>query len=129
MHDTLAAMAEPLSHLLARYDPGCPLEEATTLPAAYYVDPRVLELERLTTFSRNWQPVARADQLAAPGRYVTAEVAGEPVVVVRGADGVLRAFFNVCRHHAAAVMTSPEGSAPHLRCPYHGWTYGLDGAL
>ena len=120
---------ESLAELLARYDQAAPLEEASTLPAPYYLDPRVLERERAATFSRNWQLVARTDQLAASGRYVTAEIAGEPVVVVRGADGVLRAFFNVCRHHAAAVMTDPEGSAPHLRCPYHGWTYALDGAL
>ncbi len=61
--------------------------------------------------------------------YLTAHVAGEPIVVVRGADGVLRAFFNVCRHHAAAVMTEPCGVAQRLKCPYHGWTYGLDGAF
>jgi len=125
-------MAKPpptVDEILAGYDPTLPLEEAHTLPAACYTDPRVFELEQATTFSRSWQLVARADQVAEPGRYVTAEVAGEPVVVVRGADGLLRAFFNVCRHHAAAVMTEPEGSAPHLRCPYHGWTYGLDGAL
>jgi choline monooxygenase len=118
-----------LAELLARYDAGRPLAEAHTLPSAFYTDPRVFELERATTFSRNWQWVARAEQLAAPGRYVTAEVAGEPVVVVRGDDGVLRGFFNVCRHHAAAIMTDHAGSAPHLRCPYHGWTYALDGAL
>jgi choline monooxygenase len=122
-------MAESLADLLARYDRDAPLEEASTLPAPYYLDPRVLERERATTFGRNWQLVARAGQLAEPGRYVTAEVAGEPIVVVRGGDGVLRAFFNVCRHHAAAVMTEPEGAALHLRCPYHGWTYALDGAL
>ena len=50
-------------------------------------------------------------------------------MVVRGNDGVLRAFFNVCRHHAAAVMTEPEGKAAQLRCPYHGWTYSLEGEL
>ena len=125
----LRAMAPTVAELLARYDAGRPLAEAHTLPAAFYTDPRIFELERATTFSRSWQPVARADQLTAPGRYVTGEIAGEPVVVVRGADDQLRAFFNVCRHHAAAVMTEAEGSAPHLRCPYHGWTYGLDGAL
>ncbi len=122
-------MSSQLAELVARYDRSRPLDEAHTLPAAFYTDPRIFELERRTTFSVNWQLVARADQLAAPGRFVTAEIAGEPVVVVRGADGVLRGFFNVCRHHAAAVMTEPEGSAPHLRCPYHGWTYALDGAL
>ncbi len=68
-------------------------------------------------------------QVERAGQYVTAEIGGEPVVVVRGTDGVLRAFFNVCRHHAAAVMTEREGCVERLRCPYHGWTYGLDGAL
>src|SRR6185436_15944479 len=77
----------------------------------------------------SWQLAARADQLAHTGDYVTTEIAGEPIVVVRGDDGVLRAFFNVCRHHAATVMTEPCGRAQQLRCPYHGWTYGLDGAL
>jgi choline monooxygenase len=57
------------------------------------------------------------------------ELADEPLVVVRGTDSELRAFYNVCRHHAAAVMTTPCGIAQHLRCPYHGWTYGLDGSL
>ena len=73
--------------------------------------------------------VGRTDQLSEPGRYVTADVAGEPIVIVRGNDGVLRGFFNVCRHHAAAVLTEAEGSAPQLRCPYHGWTYSLEGEL
>src|ERR1700694_5898527 len=69
------------------------------------------------------------DQLTKLGRFVTAEIAGEPIVVVCGSDNLLRGFFNVCRHHAAAVMTEPEGSAPQLRCPYHGWTYSLEGEL
>jgi choline monooxygenase len=56
-------------------------------------------------------------------------LAGEPLLVVRGDDQVLRGFFNVCRHHAAAVMTSAEGEARNLRCPYHGWTYSLEGEL
>jgi len=60
---------------------------------------------------------------------VTAKGAGEPLVAVRGNDGVLRAFYNVCRHHAAAVVTEPCGRASILHCPYHGWNYGLDGAL
>jgi choline monooxygenase len=60
---------------------------------------------------------------------VTSEIAGEPIVIVRGNDNELRGFFNVCRHHAAAVMTEPEGTAHSLRCPYHGWTYSLEGEL
>jgi choline monooxygenase len=73
--------------------------------------------------------VGRADQVSESGQYVSFEVACEPVLVVRGNDNVLRGFFNVCRHHAAAVVTKSEGKAENLRCPYHGWTYNLAGAL
>ena len=120
---------QSLEELVRSYNPTAPLEEAHTIPAEWYVDPRIADLERQTVFSQNWQVIGRADQLRATGDYVTATVAGEPIVAVRGADGVLRAFFNVCRHHAAAVATEPSGNAAALRCPYHGWTYGLDGGL
>jgi choline monooxygenase len=119
-----------LRELVGSYDPRAPLERASTIPASWYVDPGLLQLERRTVFAWSWQAVGRADQVSAPGQFLSAETAaGEPIVVVRGADGVLRAFFNVCRHHAAAVVTESEGLAQTLRCPYHGWTYGLDGAL
>lgn len=122
-------MSTPVADLVARYDPALPLEAASTIPASWYVDPRIHAVERDTTFARNWQFAARADQVREPGQYATCEIAGEPIVVVRGDDGVLRGFFNVCRHHAAAVMTDPQGCARNLRCPYHGWTYTLRGAL
>ncbi|HTA65854.1 MAG TPA: aromatic ring-hydroxylating dioxygenase subunit alpha, partial [Xanthomonadaceae bacterium] len=122
-------MKPSLAELLAHYDPALPLEEASTIPASWYVDQGILDLEKKTTFSRTWQLAARADQVRELGQYVTCEIAGEPILVVRGDDGVLRGFFNVCRHHAAAVMTEPQGCAKNLRCPYHGWTYTLEGAL
>jgi len=118
-----------LSEILGSYDAKASLEDAWTIPAPYYVDPRITELERRTVFSRTWQMAARADQLAEPGQFVTAELAGEPILLVRGEDRVLRGFFNVCRHHAAAVEPRPEGKTHLLRCPYHGWTYSLDGQL
>ena len=119
----------PLEELLADYDDSAPLAESSTIPGSWYTDPRVAELERRTVFSRTWQMVGRAAEVEEPGQYLTSEVGGEPIVVVRGKDGTLRAFFNVCRHHAAAVMTEPHGRAERLRCPYHGWTYALDGKL
>jgi len=122
-------MLRSVEQLIASYDAGAPLAEAATIPAEWYTDVRIAELERRTVFDTTWQMVGRVDQVAAPGQYLTATVAGEPVVVVRGDDRVLRGFFNVCRHHAAAVMTEPCGRARQLRCPYHGWTYGLDGAF
>lgn len=119
-----------LREIVRGYDRHAPLQRASTIPSSWYIDPRVLDLERRTVFSRSWQVAARLDQLRQPGHYVTTELpAGEPIVVVRGADDVIRGFYNVCRHHAAAVVTRPEGTSTVLRCPYHGWTYGLDGAL
>ncbi len=122
-------MSRPVSELLNLYNAQAPLDEAFTIPAPWYLDERFAELEQLAVFGRNWIAVGRVDQVAVPGDFFTVELAGEPLVVVRGADGVVRGFFNVCRHHAAAVMTAPCGTAQHLRCPYHGWTYGLDGSL
>jgi choline monooxygenase len=118
-----------IKNILAAYDAKAPLAEASTIPALWYVDPRIAELEAKTVFSKTWQMVARTDQLQAPGQFVTANLVGEPVLVVHGNDGVLRAFYNVCRHHAAAVVTEACGKASILHCPYHGWNYGLDGSL
>ena len=119
----------PLADVLSDFDASLPLSEAFTIPGSWYTDPRVWDLEKRTVFTRTWQVVARASQVERPGQYVTAQIGDEPIVVVRGTDGTLRAFFNVCRHHAAAVMTEPEGCAERLRCPYHGWTYSLEGEL
>ena len=122
-------MQKSIETILAGYNDSAPLSQAETIPAAWYVDPRIAELERLTVFSRTWQLVARTEQLQNAGQFIATVVAGEPVVAVRGNDGILRAFYNVCRHHAAAVVTQPCGRASHLHCPYHGWNYGLDGSL
>jgi choline monooxygenase len=118
-----------IEQILSSYDDKAPLAEAFTIPAPWYVDPRIAELERRTVFTNSWQVVGRADQVGKAGQFVTATVADEPVVVVRGTDGKLRGFYNVCRHHAAKVVTAPCGVASILHCPYHGWNYGLDGAL
>jgi choline monooxygenase len=120
---------DPLGRVLGAYDARAPLAQAFTIPGSWYTDARVLALERRAVFGGTWQAVGRLDQVRTAGDFLTAEVAGEPVVAVRGRDGGLRAFFNVCRHHAAAVCTEAEGSAQSLRCPYHGWTYSLEGEL
>jgi choline monooxygenase len=117
-----------LDAILKDYDAEAPLDRAFTIPAPWYVDPRVHELEKKAVFG-GWQVVGRLDQVKETGDFFTAEVAGEPLVVARGRDGVVRAFFNVCRHHAAAVATEEQGRAASLRCPYHGWTYSLEGEL
>lgn len=122
-------MEKSLHEILSSYNDSAPLAEAYTIPAPWYTDTRVADLERENVFARTWQAVARTDQLESAGAYVTAVVAGEPIVVVRGTDATLRAFYNVCRHHAMIVMNEPCGRAQHLRCPYHGWTYSLEGEL
>ena len=118
-----------LKAIIDDYDPSTPIANASTIPATWYTNERIFHLEKQTVFSHSWQFAARLDQLRESGNYLTTEIAGEPIVIVRGSDGELRAFFNVCRHHAAAVMTEAEGRANQLRCPYHGWTYSLEGEL
>ncbi|MBA3515142.1 MAG: Rieske 2Fe-2S domain-containing protein [Pyrinomonadaceae bacterium] len=122
-------MTPSLLDIIDSYNPNAPLDEALTIPAPWYTDQDLYNLELQTVFANSWQLAGRVDQLREPGQYVTSDIAGEPIVAVRGTDGVLRGFFNACRHHAAAVMTESEGKANQLRCPYHGWTYSLAGAL
>jgi len=122
-------MDQKLASILALYNDTAPLEEAHTIPAPWYLDPEIERLEQQRVFGGNWQAIGRIDQVAHSGDYFTAEFASEPILAVRGADGQLRAFYNVCRHHAAAVATAPCGHAQSFRCPYHGWNYGLDGSL
>lgn len=113
---------------IAGFDPSLPIERAWTPPAAWYTTPDFHALEQAAVFGRNWLVAARSDQLAEPGRFVCGTVAGERYVIVRDENGSLQAFYNVCRHHAAAVAEG-EGKIRRFVCPYHGWTYGLDGHL
>ncbi|MDH3443217.1 MAG: aromatic ring-hydroxylating dioxygenase subunit alpha, partial [Deltaproteobacteria bacterium] len=122
-------MTGSIQEIIESYDAKLFLAEASTPPSSWYTDQQILNLEKRTVFTGSWQLAGRADQVRGAGHYVTAEIAGEPLLVIRGKDGVLRGFFNVCRHHAATVMTQPKGKAEYLRCPYHGWTYDLQGAL
>ena len=102
-----------------------------TLPASWYWDPEVWAREREAIFAREWLMVARTRQLATPGSYVATDVCGWKVLLVVGADGVLRGFHNVCRHRAGPLVWDGAGvcSTSSLVCRYHGWAYGLDGSL
>lgn len=104
------------------------LARASTLPSRWYSDPAVLDAEQRAIFARTWQLVGRAEQVAEPGGYFTAQIANEPLLIVRGSDGELRALSNVCRHRAGPIARG-EGKRPVLQCGYHGWTYALDGRL
>ena len=111
------------------FDPTLPLERAATIPAEWYTRPEVAQAERERVFARTWLVAGRTDQVVQPGQFFTVDLAGEPILVIRGTDGVLRGFFNVCRHRAARVATEECGTATKLRCRYHGWTYDLAGEL
>jgi phenylpropionate dioxygenase-like ring-hydroxylating dioxygenase large terminal subunit len=100
----------------------------TTLPWGWYADPEILRREGERIFARAWQYVGHSGQVAEEGSFF-ASVAGQiPVVVTRARDGALRAFLNVCRHRGH-VVANGSGKRETLQCPYHAWTYGLDGAL
>jgi choline monooxygenase len=104
------------------------LEYASTLPSRLYSDADVLAAENRNIFGRTWQLVGNRAQVAEPGQFFTTVVAEEPLLIVRGNDGVLRAVSNVCRHRAGPVARG-EGKRPVLQCGYHGWTYTLEGRL
>jgi choline monooxygenase len=104
------------------------IEDAWTLPSVLYTDPNVLAAEKEKIFSRTWQVAGHCSQVANPGDYFTTEVASEPLLFVRGSDGKLRGFYNVCRHRAGPPAEGC-GSRKLFRCAYHGWTYDLDGTL
>lgn len=104
------------------------LEDALTLPAYAYSDPAFHAFEQACIFARSWQLVGRVDQLRNAGDHLVAEVAGKPIIAVRGSDDTLRGFFNVCRHRAGPLALE-NGNASQLRCKYHGWTYTLEGQL
>ena len=110
-------MSDNLQGILSRFDPDLPLERARTIPAAWYFDPELYAAECRAVFGDTWQAVGRADQVREPGQFFTADLAGEPVLVVRGDDGELRAFFNVCRHRAARVLPDAEGQGDPAALP------------
>jgi choline monooxygenase len=104
-------------------------ESASTLPAACYTQVQFAGAERETVFARSWQLVAHAAQVAGAGDHALAEIAGVPLLIVRGSDGELRALHNVCRHRAGPLAGCDGRGAKQLVCRYHGWSYALDGRL
>ncbi|MBF9069409.1 aromatic ring-hydroxylating oxygenase subunit alpha [Streptacidiphilus fuscans] len=99
------------------------------LSAAYYTDPAIASAENDHVFARSWQLVCHESDLPGPGARLAAWAAGREVLVVRTEDGSLAAHLNVCRHRGTRLVSAPEPSGKAIRCPYHGWTYRLDGSL
>ncbi|NJO35820.1 MAG: aromatic ring-hydroxylating dioxygenase subunit alpha [Rhodospirillales bacterium] len=103
-------------------------DEAWSMPRSYYTDPAVLRLERERLFGREWICIGRVEEIANPGDYMTFQLCDEPLIAVRGRDDVVRVLSNVCRHRGT-VLEQGRGNRPRLVCPYHNWSYDLDGRL
>ncbi len=117
-----------VSHEIERFAPDVPMAEARTPPKSWYVRPEFLELERERVFRRTWQYACPLDRVRECGSYARFDILGESYLIVRDERGELRALANVCRHHASELAAC-DGRAKELVCPYHGWTYALDGKL
>ena len=100
-----------------------------SLPQALYNDPAFFELDLQELFAKRWLFVAAECEIAQPGHYVTVTVGRTPIVVLRDRAGIVRAFFNTCRHRGSVICRQERGRASNLVCPYHSWTYDLTGAL
>jgi carnitine monooxygenase subunit len=99
------------------------------LPAAFFYDAHVFELEKAKIFFKSWHLVAHVNELREPGSYVTHDIFEQSVIVVAGRDGEIRAFHNVCQHRGNRLLEARRGKAALLTCGYHAWTYALDGCL
>lgn len=104
--------------------------EHYTLPARYYTDPQVFHQEMERFYFGSWICAGRTEQIVNSGDYFLRDVVGESIIVTRDTGGTVRAFYNVCRHRGTRMCGNPEGTFQgRIQCPYHGWTYGLNGAL
>ncbi|MEY8839619.1 SRPBCC family protein [Cribrihabitans sp. XS_ASV171] len=107
-----------------------PFEDRAGLPAWAYTNPELLEAEKDLLFRAHWQVVCHESDIPEPGDFVTLDCVGERALVIRGRDGVVRGFHNLCRHRGSRVVAEERGSCPKaIICPFHGWVYDLDGKL
>lgn len=121
-----AATADLLERLSALADK--PMAEATAMPREIYLSEDILALEQEKIFSREWLCAGRVDDVAEVGDYMTYHIGDQPVVITRGKDDELHAFSNVCLHRMMPLVEG-RGNAKRFVCPYHAWTYGIDGTL
>jgi choline monooxygenase len=104
------------------------LDRGETLPVELYTAPEVHALEQQRIFAKSWQYACHESALSKPGDYAVTKAGDIPIIITHGRDGELRGFVNVCRHRLHSIAEE-NGNKPLLQCPYHGWTYGLDGKL
>jgi phenylpropionate dioxygenase-like ring-hydroxylating dioxygenase large terminal subunit len=115
--------------LVALADSALPVEQARVLPAEAYMSTDFFTFEKEAVFMHSWLCVGRVQQIPKSGDFLAVTLAGEPLLVVRGDDGVIRAMSAVCRHRGHPLREDGTGNATRFVCPYHRWTYGLDGSL
>ncbi|AXC49687.1 (2Fe-2S)-binding protein [Paracoccus suum] len=126
-HDkNLSPTLSPAAELAANV--AVPFNQAHAMPKSVYTSPEFLALEQERIFGRDWVCAGRAESIPEPGDYVTIELAGEPIIVLRDRDGTVRAMSNVCRHRMSTLLEG-RGHVRAIVCPYHAWTYNLDGSL
>ena len=120
-----------LESLLQSWSSKIPVERAVTLPSAFYTSPDLFELERYAIFNENWLLAGRKDQLKVPGDFLTGRCLSEPYVINLNSSSNLRGHYNVCCHHGMILLKDEQGHVKknEIVCPYHGWTYDLDGRL
>ncbi|MEI4471682.1 aromatic ring-hydroxylating oxygenase subunit alpha [Frigidibacter sp. MR17.24] len=122
-------MTRPISPAAELFENvSAPFGQARAMPKSVYTSPEFLERELSAIFARDWLCAGRADALPAPGDYLTMQIAGEPIIVLRDREGALRAMSNVCRHRMSTLLEG-RGNVRSIVCPYHAWTYSLDGSL
>jgi phenylpropionate dioxygenase-like ring-hydroxylating dioxygenase large terminal subunit len=102
---------------------------AKSLSQRYFVSPEIFSEEQKKIFSKQWVLVGHQSQIAQAGDYLTAEVAGESLIIVRDKRGAIHGFYNVCRHRGSRLVENRNGQSAAIQCPYHAWTYALDGRL
>jgi phenylpropionate dioxygenase-like ring-hydroxylating dioxygenase large terminal subunit len=124
-----ARMRAQMDYELQREGPPAGFPGLPPIPTGRYTDPDFYALEQRNLWKKTWLLVGRDEELEGPGSYRTTQRTGSPLLLVRGNDFVLRAFFNTCQHRGAPVVRDVCGVAKRLRCQYHSWTYDLDGTL
>ena len=105
------------------------IDDAWTLPKSFYTSKAVFEKEKEEIFAKSWVCVGHISEVSKPNEYFTRKVIGENIIVIRGKDDVLRAFYNVCPHRGHELLTGSGKSKNVITCPYHAWTFKLDGSL
>lgn len=117
---------DEMQHIGKGYDPVA--ARSFSINADCYRDPKFLQVEKEQVFHKTWQFLCHEEKLRKPGNYVAMDVQGQSIVAMRGSDGELRAFYNVCKHRGHELLQG-EGKTRFVTCPYHAWTYNLDGSL